>query len=106
MFQFYISAKMYGSEPRDELAVRELLRMCFEVKERYQLIVLAKNPEEISYKEDQVRHAGNQARLQRHALTRSFVEHFIPEKLYFVDGSLENRLAQVQHKLQEMGLTY
>ena len=103
LFQLYVSARMYAAEPRDRLAVRELFRMCLELEDRYQLIVIAKDPQEIQYQTDNVRSAGNESRIRKHSLTKSFVEHFWPEKLYFVNGSLENRVNHIEEKLRQMG---
>ncbi len=102
LFYFYASARQYMKEPRDNLAVRELLRMCLEIEDRYQLIVIAENPFEIPYKTDQCRKSDEAWARQRHDLIRSFVEHFWPEKLLFVKGDLKERLAQVLTKLEEM----
>lgn len=102
LFHFYVHARQFVSEPRDWLAVRELLRMCLEIADRYQLIVMAEDIEEIPYKTDQVRSAGQESSRERHRLTRSFVEHFWPEKLLLVRGSVEERTAQVFCRLKEM----
>ncbi len=102
LFSFYVSARMYASEPRDNLAVRELFRMCLEVEDRYDLIAIAQNPLEIPYKTDGCRTAGNDSRVKRHNLTRSFVEHFLPDKFLFVKGTLDERLQQILLKLKEM----
>jgi hypothetical protein len=102
LFHFYVQARQNTKEPRDLLAVRELFRMCLEINGRYQLIVIAKDPMEIPYKNDQSR-CGNQNRgLERHNLIRSFVEHFWPEKLLFVDGDLNQRKRQIIDKLKEL----
>ena len=85
LFHFYASAIMYRSEPRDDLAIRELFRMCLEVKQRYHLIVLAANPEELPYKKDGCRHAGIEKALQKHKIVKTFVEHHFPERLLFVN---------------------
>lgn len=102
LFHYYVQARQFAREPRDKLAIRELFRMCTErLDDRYQLIVLAKNPFEIPYKKDQSRHSDEAFARQRHELIRSFVEHFWPERLLFVSGSLEERLKQVEAKLEE-----
>ena len=102
LFNFYVSARMYRTEPRDDLAVRELFRMCTEVEDRYKLIVIAKNPREIQYTRDHCRSAEDGESLKRHNMIRSFAEHFWPEKLLFVEGVSQERLAQVESKLDEM----
>lgn len=95
LFHNYIAAKLYSSEPRDYLAVRELLRMCHEIEGRYQLIVMAEDPREIPYRKDQSRSGNEENARKRHALTRSYVEHFLPEQLFLVRGSVQERLEQV-----------
>src|SRR3989344_5528407 len=55
LFHYYVQVRLYAAEPRDDLAVRELFRMCLDFKERYQLIVMAEDPDEIPYKTDQSR---------------------------------------------------
>lgn len=102
LFYFYVSARQYAKEPRDNLAVRELFRMCLEIEDRYQLIVIAKNPFEIPYKTDECRKSNAAWARERHDLIRSFVEHFWPEKLFFVEGGVKERVSQVLLKLEEM----
>ena len=102
LFQLYISARVYAAEPRDKLAVRELFRMCLELEDRYQLIVVAENSQEIQHQADNVRSAGNESRIRKHSLTRSFVEHFWPEKLLFVEGAPNERLSQVESRLDKI----
>jgi nicotinamide riboside kinase len=55
LFHYYVQARQYESEKRDKMAVRELLRMCLEIEDRYQLVVIAEDPFEIPYKTDQSR---------------------------------------------------
>ncbi len=102
LFHLYVSARMYAFEDRDDLAVRELFRMCLEIKDRYQLIVIPENPREFKYKADQVRHSGDEKSLFRHNLIKSFVEHHWPEKLHYVGGSSDGRVRQVMKKLTEL----
>lgn len=102
LFHYYVQARHYASEPRDMLAIRELFRMCLEIEDRYQLIIIAKNPLEIPYKTDNSRKSKKKPARERHDLTRSFVEHFWPEKLFFVEGPLEKRLEQSMKKIKEM----
>lgn len=102
LFHLYLQARQYAAEPRDDMAVRELFRMCLEIKDRYQLIVIAKDPFEIPYKKDQSRDGDEKWAKERHDLIRSFVEHFWPEKLFFVKGDLKERLTQALSKLEEM----
>lgn len=102
LFHFYIQARQYASEPRDNLAVRELFRMCLETEDRYQLIVIAKDPFEIPYKTDQSRKVNEVWARERHNLIRSFVEHFWPKKLLFIEGGVQERVSQVVSKLEAM----
>lgn len=102
LFHYYVQARQYASEPRDQLAVRELFRMCIELENRYQLIILAKNPLEIAYKTDNSRASLEQSARQRHDLVRSFVEHFWQEKLLYVEGPLEKRLEHSMIKIRGM----
>ena len=106
LFHFYAGARQNATEPRDKLAVRELFRMCLEIEERYQIIVIARDPGEIPYKTDQSRSADQTKSRERHSLVRSFVEHFWPGKLFFVVGKLPDRLAQVLAKLEEMRASF
>lgn len=102
LFHFYAQAKQYASEPRDDLAVRELFRMCMEIKDRYQLIVIAKNLSEIPYRNDQGRKSSEFESRKRHQIIVSFIEHFCQQKLFFVEGGVEERVAQVMSKLEKM----
>lgn len=102
LFHFYIHARQFAAEERDNLAVRELFRMCLEIENRYQLIVIAKNPFEIPYKTDQSRSIDKKWARERHDSTRSFVEHFWPRKLFFVEGEVQKRISQVITKLEEI----
>lgn len=103
LFHFYASATMYSSEPRDNLAVRELFRMCLEIKDRYQLIVIAEDPKELPYQKDGCRHAGREKAIRKHQIVRSFVEHHYPERLLLVKGPLDQRIIQISERLKEMG---
>ncbi len=102
LFHFYISARMHSTEPRDNLAVRELFRMCLEQENRYQLIAIADNPEEIPYKFDSCRQGERERAIMRHNSTRSFIDHFFPKIILPVSGSVEERVKQVNMKLEEM----
>ena len=102
LFHYYIQARIYATEDRDKLAVRELFRMCLEIEDRYQLITLQKNPFEIPYKKDQSRHVNEDEARKKHNLIKSFVKHFWPEKLCYIEGSLEDRLKQVLKRLEEI----
>ncbi len=102
LFHFYVQARRYADEPRDYLAVRELFRMCLEIEDRYQLIVVAKNVFEIPYKTDQGRSRSEASAKEIHNLIMSFLKHFWPEKLFFVEGAVQQRTAQVLVKLEGM----
>jgi nicotinamide riboside kinase len=102
LFHYYVQARQFAQEPRDKLAVRELFRMCMDLEDRYQLIVIARNPAELPYCKDQSRRGSEEMARARHRLVRSFVEHFWPEKLHFVEGTLDQRVEQVMKKLGEM----
>lgn len=104
LFHFYVHARQHVEEPRDMLAVRELFRMCTEIEDRYQLIVIAENPREITYKRDRGRKGDEQHGRERHALVRSFVEHFWLERLLLVKGGVAKRVETVLKKLETMGL--
>ncbi|MBI2641984.1 MAG: hypothetical protein HYW96_00205, partial [Candidatus Wildermuthbacteria bacterium] len=102
LFQFYLQARRHAEEPRDQLAVRELFRMCMEIENRYSLIIVANNPDEIPYKTDGARVANEEDARNRHREIRVFLEHFWPKKLLFVEGEADQRLAQVLQKLEAM----
>jgi nicotinamide riboside kinase len=102
LFHFYVQSMLYASDPRDDLAVRELFRMCMEIKDRYQLIVIAQDPCEIPYKTDQSRSVDEARARKKHKMIVSFVEHFWPDKLLFVHGSIDERIKQATNKLQTM----
>lgn len=103
LFHLYVGGRMYASESRDSLAVRELFRMCLEIENRYQLIVIANDPNEISYKTDEARKTERDKALKKHYMIRSFVEHFWLDKLFFVKGNLTERVAAVLSKREELG---
>lgn len=102
LFHYYIQAKLYAEEPRDELAIRELLRMCNEIKDRYQIIAIAKNIDEIDYKTDGGRIADKENAITKHKLTESFILHFLPSKLLYIEGNTENRVNSIIQKLKEL----
>ncbi|MBI2628990.1 AAA family ATPase [Candidatus Pacearchaeota archaeon] len=106
LFHYYASARLYSQEPRDNLAVRELYRMCLDIEDRYQLIAIAENPEEFSYKSDGCRHSDRVHSNKKHHLVRSFVDHLWPEKLLLVSGSTDERVSQVLEQLKNMGLNF
>lgn len=104
LYEYYTGARFYASEKRDSLAVRELFRMCMEIeeKDRYQLIIMAKDPLEIPYKIDTARSSDKKSAVEKHRLIRTFLEHFCNDKLFFVSGNLEERLNQSLEKVVAM----
>ena len=101
LYKYYTEARYYGSETRDALATRELFRMCTEVesKERYNLIIMARDPLEIPYKKDSSRVSNPNSALEKHRLMRTFLEHFCFNKLLFVNGNLDERLNQSMERI-------
>lgn len=99
LFHLYTQAKLYASEPRDNLAVRELFKMCLEIEDRYQVIFVAKNPCEIPYKTDQSRCINEERARLKHKLVVSFLEHCWPEKVVYVEGSVEERVEQILERM-------
>ena len=104
LYIYYTGARYFASEPRDNHAVRELFRMCSELEEqnRYQLIIMAKNPLEIPYKTDASRSSDKDSALEKHRLIKTFLEHVCNEKLFFVEGDLNHRLKQALKKILAM----
>jgi len=104
LFNYYAQVKQFASHPRDQLALRELLRMCLELeeKDRYQLIVMAKYPEEVGYKKDSSRSSDKITARKRHKIISSFAEHFCPDKLLYVSGDLEERTEQIVRRLNRV----
>lgn len=102
LFHFYVQVRMYASEPRHQLAVRELFRMCLEIEDRYQLIILPEDPFEIDYKIDQSRSLDESRARKKHDLIESFLKHFWPEKLVFVHGDAKARTKQVVKALKSL----
>jgi nicotinamide riboside kinase len=102
LFNQYANALYYSSEPRDRLAVRELFRMCQDVMDRYQIIVLPNNPSEIPYKNDQVRVVTENVAKKKHEIIETYVKHFLSDKTLYVKGDLDDRVEQVMNKMFEM----
>lgn len=104
LFQYYAQVRQFASKSRDKLAVRELFRMCMELDstDRYQLIAIPKNPDEVKYKTDNSRSADKVTARERHKIICSFVEHMWPKKLLYIDGSLEKRTTQVLRKVEKL----
>ena len=102
LFQLYSQAVYYSKEPRDMLAVRELLRMCLDIADRYQLIVIAANPNEIPFEKDGWRKGSKKAARKKHQIVTSFCNHFFYERVLFVKGSVSKRIGMVVKKLREL----
>lgn len=102
LFQQYVKARDHAKGARDQMAVRELFRMCMEIENRYQLIVMAQNPLEFPYRTDTARSAKEADARRRHDSSRSFVEHFWPDKVLFVKGGVQERVATVLARLRAM----
>jgi nicotinamide riboside kinase len=105
LFHYYAQVKQFSSSSsRDRLALRELYRMCMELDEqqRYGLIIMAENPEEIRYKTDNSRSSNCEIAKQRHKIIKSFIEHMWPEKLLLVKGDLEQRTQQALTTIQNL----
>lgn len=102
LFQFYIKAKERAQESRDKLAVRELFRMCLDIEDRYQLIVVAKDANETPFENDTARTGDEKSARRIHESTRSFVEHFWPDKLLLVHGKTPQRVRQILQKMSQM----
>ena len=102
LFHYYCQVKQFASNKRDRLAYRELFRMCMDLNGRYNLIVLAENPNETPYKKDNSRSSDESTARERHQIVRSFVEHMWPKTLLLVNGNLEERTEQVMEKARDM----
>jgi len=104
LFHYYCQAKQFASNPRDKLAVRELYRMCLELGEtdRYQLIIMPENPDEVKYKTDNSRKSKKDVARERHDIIYALVNHLWPEKLFLVKGSLEEKTNQAVKKIKEL----
>lgn len=104
LFQYYAQARMWARGERDMLAVRELFRQSLKLDRRYQLIVMAEDPDEIPYKVDKVRSGRKADARERHRLLRTFVEHQWNGKLLLVKGTVAQRVRQIMRRLRAMGL--
>jgi nicotinamide riboside kinase len=104
LFHYYAQVKQFSSTPRDRLALRELYRMCLEIEDqnRYGLIIMPENIEEIKYKTDMSRSSKLEVARERHKIIKSFVEHFCPERLLLVNGDLEQRTQQAIIKIKNI----
>jgi nicotinamide riboside kinase len=105
LFHYYAQAKQYAFEARDKLAVTGLLDMCLEIKDRYQVIIVVRDQFEIFFKNDQTRTCDKEQAKVRHNLIVTYIQHFLPEKLFFIDGNMATRIEQIMKKLAEMNLS-
>ena len=102
LFHYYIQVKIHAQEKRDQYAVREMFRMCQEIEDRYQLIVIAEDPTEYEYKNDASRRGNLDNALLKHELTVDFVKFMWGDRLLFVKGDVEERAEQVIEKIKEL----
>lgn len=104
LFHLTVSARMYAKTPKEEMAARELERIWLEVpKDRYQLIVLAKDPTEIPYRFDGTRIAGQKSAVHRHRLLVNFIGlNFEDSSVVWVDGDVFQRAGQVINRYCEL----
>lgn len=102
LFQFYVKAKERAQESRDKLAVRELFRMCLDIEDRYQLIVVPGDANETPFVNDTARTGDEKSARRIHDSTKSFVEHFWPEKLLLVYGETPKRVKQIIQQISQM----
>ena len=105
LFQYYAQARMWGRGKRDMLAVRELFRQSLRLDDRYQLIVMAEDPNEIPYKTDRARSGKKKDARERHRILRTFVEHQWNGKLLLVHGTVAERVEPIMRRLRAMGLS-
>ena len=99
LFHYYIQVKIHAKEKRDKYAVREMFRMCQEIDDRYQLIVIAKDPFEYGYKTDSSRTGDKANALMKHELTVHFVQSMWADRILFVEGDLDTRVQQILDRL-------
>lgn len=108
LFQFYASARYNSTgSQRDVHILRELYRMCaYELPEnRYGLIILMKDPyKNIEYKIDNSRRATKTESNERNQLTINLVEHLWPKKVLYVNGTSEERVAQVFKHVSDLNI--
>lgn len=104
LFHFYTQAKYFANEKRDALAVRELLRMCLEIKAagRYQVIVFPKKAEDISYRTDNVRTSTEEDARKKNRLIKTYVEHFWPDELLYIEGSIDERISMILERIKQL----
>jgi nicotinamide riboside kinase len=91
LFHYWAQARQFASKPKDQLAVRELYRMCLELENRYQLIIIPQDPDEVNYKTDESRSSEKEIARERHIIICNFVNHLWPKKILYVHGNLEER---------------
>lgn len=102
LFHYWAQVRQFAAQPRDKLALRELYRMCLELEERYQLIIIPQNPNEVKYKIDNSRSSKKNVAKQRHIIICNFVNHLWPDKILYVHGDLEERTEQAIRVIKKM----
>lgn len=106
LFHFYTQTLIYAQDDRDMLAVRELFRMCLEIKDRYQIIVLPEKPyEAIPYKKDSVRTSEEPNAREKHRNIQTFLEHFWPKKLIYVGSVPQEGISKIIQRRTELDPT-
>jgi adenylate kinase family enzyme len=105
LFHYFTHALQHAdkSSSRDLMAVRELFRMCIELPDdRYGIIAVARNPQELPYKTDQSRESEEANARRRHDMHVHFLELWWPEKLVYIEGTAEQRARQVMERLYKI----
>lgn len=103
LFQLYAAAKIHARTKKDIVAVQELRKMSAALDDRYQLIVMARNPREFRYHHDTSRGRRRIPRRVKHGIIRRFVRHHWPQRLMFVQGLPDQRVQQVCRRLRRSG---
>lgn len=103
LFHLYISARLYERTKKDRMIVGELWERSLDATGRYGIIAMASDPSEFPYKLDSVRRTDEETAARRHLMTRSYLEHYFPERVIFVSGAPEDRSDQVMARRGELG---
>lgn len=93
LFQQFINGKYFAKSRREQLAVREMYRMCQEVD--YDIIIIAKDANEITYRKDHSRTGSKKQSRGRHEMMSNFVKFMWPERVVEVSGKVSDRLKQL-----------
>ena len=102
LFHYFCQVKQFASQPRDKLALRELFRMTMDLKDRYQIIAIPENPDEVAYKTDNSRASQKKVARERHEIIKNFVKFMWPEKILWVHGDLEERTNLVLEQVKKL----